>query len=106
MQYGLTKNLVFLLYENIYDPNNEKIEDDICKIIQQLQEEQWCDLYNNYDDCVKIIQSISIKPVYSGESIDNLIEYLKHLPEDILTLQEARQAIREESISAYMCKSG
>lgn len=106
MKYGLTKKLVFLLYENIYDPNNETIENDICKIIQQLQEEQWGDLYNNYDDCVKIIQSINNKPVYLGENIDNLIQYLKHLPEDILNLREARQAIREESISAYMCKGG
>lgn len=110
MQYGLTKKLTFLLYESIYTENDFRLEDDICEVIHKMQEEEWSDLYNNYDECIKVLQSLKDEygqPMYSWiKNVNDFIEYLEYLPVDIAETQIARQVVREATISAYICENG
>lgn len=110
MQYGLTKKLTFLLYESIYEENNEQLENDICNIIKQLQEEEWLDLYYNFDECKEVLQSLQDENgqfIYSQlNNIDDFIEYLEYLPVDIAENQIVRQTIREENTYAFIYENG
>lgn len=110
MEYGLTKKLTFLLCEYVYAEEHRELENDICKIIHQLEQEEWYDLYNHYNECIAVLQSLRNeygRPMYSWiHNIKDLIEYLEYLPVEIAESQMERQIARAESMADFIYENG
>ena len=109
MKYGLTKKLVFMLYEYHYE-SNYLIEKDLCNIIYDLEQEDWNDLRRNYQECLGALQQIPSKynkQLYCWvKDCDHLIQYLQNLPIVIAEEQAERQIAYAEALGDYIYENG
>lgn len=109
MEYGLTKKMVFLLYEYHFNANND-VEEDLCRVINQLEAQDWYDLRYHHKECIQALHNISTKHDMQSynwiQDCNHLIEYLKYLPIHIAEEQGERAIARSEALGDYIYENG
>jgi hypothetical protein len=97
MRYGVVKKLLILLNEYKYDKDNEYLENDLIKVINEISKYNYVELYEHSQECLDQL---------SFGDIRDLINYLEYLPVEIGENQAERGIAYSEAIGDYIYENG
>lgn len=118
MKYGLTKKLTFLLLEqyNTREDNTE-LENDIMKVVDELEENEFYDLRVNFEECISTLKSkIIVRYEFEPKPFEDintfqefkkwLVDYSCHLSEEQCLREMEAGICRAEKFREDYCENG
>ena len=113
MEYGIVKKLTFLLVEyayiDQYKGNIGELEEDITKLISELAQRHYHELYRQFSEMKTVLQNVETeygKPYAWIEDVEGFIEHLEYLPVEFGENQCERGIARSEAFGDYVYENG